>query len=400
MVDPVPRHLNLIGVNQMMRTRNGESRRSGSRQFALTALLVGGFLSLTAGAIAAPLGEPDIPTMKSAPEARTVEQEIKLANDYFVGHGVVQDFGQSAYWFERAAGAGDAQAQMQIGYFYEAGIGVPKDLERAAHWYQIAASNGSATAKVSLGTLYFWGTGVQEDRQLAAQLYRQAAAKGSGLAAYYLGDMYYSGAGVAQDEAAGERWYEKGAEMHNAQAEYDLGLLFFDRVEHAHDVRRAAVLLRESADADYVPAMYSLGLLLLKNPNLAKSTDVATVLLERSAKAGIWKSSLLLGVLARDGRGVPADASAAYYHFRVATLQGGDDAKNLLEADIRRLMLSLGPEQTALLDSEAESWYGQHRNVLEFVYRGGNDRAKYPNYALAVPENGTHTVEMLPNLNN
>jgi len=381
----------------MMRTRSGKSRRFESRQFALTAVLLGGLLSLTASAIAAPIAAPDIPTIKSAPEPRTVEQEIKLANDYFTGRGVAQDFGQSAYWFEKAAGAGDAQAQMQTGYFYEAGIGVPKDLERAAHWYQLAASGGLATAKVNLGILYFWGTGVAKNEQLAAELFREGAAKGSGLAACYLGDMYFSGSGVRQDKAAGEQWFVKGAEMHDAQAEYNLGLLFFDRVDHAHDLRKAAVLLRESADAGYVPAKYSLAVLLLRNPNLAKSDGEATALLNESANAGIWKSSMLLGVLARDGKGVPLDASAAYYHFRVATLQGGDEAKNLLAADIGRLLPGLSPEQTALLDSAAKSWYGQHRNLLEFVYKGGDDRARYPNYALAVPEDGSHTAQMLPN---
>ena len=36
---------------------------------------------------------------------------------------------------------------------------------------------------------------------------------------------------------------------------------------------------------------------------------------------------MLLGILARDGNGVPKDSKAAYYHFRVACLQGGDEAE-------------------------------------------------------------------------
>ncbi len=356
------------------------TRSSNSRLFVITALLLGGFLSPAAKAFAEPGAEPDVSTANSQAAPRNVnhnvKEEIRLANDYLTGHGVAQDFGESAYWFEKAAETGDAQAQEQIGYFYEAGIGVRRDLERAAHWYELAASSGSVTANVSLGTLYFWGTGVRKDRELALQLFSRAAAKGSGLAACYLGDMYYLGAGVPQDKAAGEKWYEKGAELHNAQAEFDLGLLFFDREGHAHDPRRAAALLRESAAAGYVPAMYSLGALLVRNPNLANSADEAMVLLNDSAKAGHWQSSLLLGVLAREGMGVPLDSSAAYYHFRVAALQGGDAAVKMLGADMRRLSTILAPDERASLDQKAENWFGQHRNMLEFVSKEGGGSCK------------------------
>jgi len=100
----------------MMRTRI-----SDHRQFAIPAFAFLGFLALASNVLASSNGEPDIPTMRSVPEPRSVEQEIRLANDYFVGRGVEQDFKQSAYWFEKAAKQGDPQAQMQIGYFYDAG---------------------------------------------------------------------------------------------------------------------------------------------------------------------------------------------------------------------------------------------------------------------------------------
>ena len=37
----------------------------------------------------------------------------------------------AAYWYEKAAGHGNPQAQNQIGYFYQAGIGVARDPKRA-----------------------------------------------------------------------------------------------------------------------------------------------------------------------------------------------------------------------------------------------------------------------------
>jgi hypothetical protein len=376
------------------------TRKHGSdhRWFTIPALIFGGFLVLASSVSAAPRGEPDVSSLKAAHEPRSIEQEIKLADDYLAGRGVAQDFKQSAYWYEKAANSGAPEAQMQIGYFYQAGIGVAKDLERAAHWYQLAAAGGLVDAKVNLGIVYLWGTGVTKDEQLAAQLFREAVDKGSGLAACYLGDMYYLGVGVSQDKAAGEKWYEKGAALRDPRAEYDLGLLFFDAKDHVHDLGAAARLLRESVAAGHVPAMYSLGLLLVRNPTLAKSPQEAITLLTSSANGGVWKASMILGVLARDGKGIPVDDSAAYYHFRVATLQGGAEAKKLLHYDLQRLSSKLGPSESSALDSQAEDWYQHHHFVLLFVYRDGQNRAGFPAYALAAPEQGTHITQLIPTL--
>jgi TPR repeat protein len=111
--------------------------------------------------------------------------------------------------------------------------------------------------------------------------------------------------------------------------------------------------------------MYTLGLLLVCNPALAKSPREAVTLLNESAKAGMWKASMLLGVLARDGNSVPADDGAAYYRFRVAALQGGTDARKLLGNDLGLLAAKLGAGQSSALDSQAEDWYRRHRFVLE-----------------------------------
>ena len=368
--------------------------------FVSRAIAFGASLLLIPNASASPLGEPDIPSTTTAPSPRSVTDQIKLANDYFVGRGVNQDLRLSAYWFERAAEGGDPQAEMQIGYFYDAGIGVSKDPALAAHWYQLAAAGGMADAKVNLGILYLWGTGVKQDVEFSVQIFQEAARKGSGVADYYLGKMYSMGLGVPQNEAAAEQWYLKGAERHNPQAEYALGTLLFDRKDHAHDVPRAEALFRDSVAAGHVPAMYALGLLLVRNPGLAKSSDEAVRLLNDSAEAGIWKSSMILGAMARDGREVPVDATLAYYRFRVAVLQGGEEAKALIDKDLRDLSQQLGPVLTSNLDSQAENWFGQHHIVLEFVYRRGENRSRFPNYALAIPESGSHALQMLPTMSN
>src|SRR6202008_5000213 len=65
-----------------------------------------------------------------------VAQEMELGAAYLAGRGVPRDEKKAAYWYEKAANAGDPGAQQQIGYFYQAGIGVGRDPARAAQWFE------------------------------------------------------------------------------------------------------------------------------------------------------------------------------------------------------------------------------------------------------------------------
>ena len=142
--------------------------------------------------------------------------------------------------------------------------------------------------------------------------------------------------------------------------------------------------------------MYQLGLLLERNPDLAKNPGEATVLLNDAANAGSWSSSMVLGVLARVGKDAPRDASAAYFQFRVAALQGGDEAEKLLKTDLQQLTAELGADRTAEINAQAKDWHRRHHTVLEFVYKQGVNETGFPAYALAAPEGGGHTAILLP----
>lgn len=340
--------------------------------------------------------DPDIPSPGFAPRPHSVDQEIKLAGNYFTGRGVAQDLKLSAYWYEKAAEAGDPEAQVQIGYFYETGIGVQKDPVRAVHWYQLGAASGLAIAKVNLGTAYMLGIGVAKNQQTASELFHEAARKGSGLAACYIGYMYHFGDGVPQDSAAAEEWFVKAAKLHNPEAEYALGKLWSVEKNHDHDPRRAEEYLRSSAKSGYTPAKYSLGMLLVRNPGLAKSSAEPINVLSEAADAGVWEASVLLGILSRDGKLVPLDKNAAYIHFRIAVLQGGSQPEKLLESDLRNLAGTLEPNQVQRLESQAASWYQNHPTALEFVFREGENNSRFPTYAIAVPETDTHAGPLVP----
>jgi uncharacterized protein len=370
------------------------NRSSRHRAFAVSAAAFCVLILASSKSIAG-AAAPDLPSIEVVTPPHSVDQQIKLAGDYLAGRGVPQDLKLAAHWYEKAAGAGDPLAELQIGYLYEAGLGVDKDPARAAHWYQLAAAGGSVRAKANLAMAYLWGTGVPRNETMALKLLNEGATSGSGLAACYLGDFYEFGIGVPQNPAVAEQWYRKGASLHDPMAEFNLATLLSDEKDHVHDLRAAATLFRQSAEAGYVPAMHSLGLLLVRNPGLAESPSEAVDILNAAANAGNWKSSMLLGVLARDGNGVPRNNGAAYYYFRVASLQGGDEAAKLLETDIRNLSVRLGSGRAQAIDSEAGSWYRQHHFALEFVDKEGEGGTGFPSVALAFPQSGAHAAQLL-----
>ena len=374
---------------------NQESRALGGvSAFNLTHIALTILVLVSAGNAFA--GDVNIAQIQAAAARGKVPQEVKLAGAYFVGRGVQQNLKMAAYWYEKAAEHGDPVAENEIGYMYQAGIGVSQDPARGCRWYQLAAASGLISAKVNLGVAYFWGSGVPKDTALATELFREAANKGSGAAATYLGDLYYLGIGLDQNRAAGERWYETGVKLHDPISAFNLGSLYFKASDHPHDFPKAARLFRQSAAAGYVPAMHSLGVLLIKHPEFAKSAQEGRTSLETAAESGFWRSSIVLGILARDGNGTSVDQVAAYYYFQIAALQGGDNAKKMLANDFKKLSDTLNADQIREQNSRADSWCHEHPFAVEFVHQDTRIWNGFPSWGHAIDENGVEAGQLLP----
>ncbi|WP_035358894.1 tetratricopeptide repeat protein [Edaphobacter aggregans] len=311
-------------------------------------------------------------------EHGSLSAEIELGARYMTGDGVPRDLTAAAHWYEKAAQRGEPNAQNQIGYFYQAGIGVPQDLGRAMHWYQLSAANGDASALVNMGVLYITGTGVKKDVAHAASIFENAARKGNGTAAAYLGDIYYFGLLGPADIAAAEKWFEAGARMHDPIAAYNLGSLYSVDPAHPHDTHKAVSLMRRSTADGYVPAIHSLALLLINHPQEEQTSGEARSLLETASAAGEWKSSIILGILARDGRGVPVDKRAADVYFHVALLQGGKPAGDLLMKDLATLDAIFDAAQREAILREAQAWYTQHSQSTKFIAKNIRAQKLFP----------------------
>ena len=100
------------------------------------------------------------------------------------------------------AEAGDATAQQQLGVMYHRGVpeaGIEPDHVAAALWFSKAAEAGLASAQCNLGLLHLLGHGVPTDDRLAASWLSRAADAGVAPAQNHYGRLLQEGRGVPKD---------------------------------------------------------------------------------------------------------------------------------------------------------------------------------------------------------
>jgi TPR repeat protein len=141
-----------------------------------------------------------------------------LGNMLIRGLGGPRDVSRGIDLCRAAAGAGDANAQTDLGDYYMGAGGIlPPDMIQARGWYEKAAVQGQAKAAFNLAVIYWNGDGgVDADRSQAARWWRFAYEHGRGDAARYLGDwayLRYQSAGGANTALLDEAidWYQKAA---------------------------------------------------------------------------------------------------------------------------------------------------------------------------------------------
>lgn len=71
-----------------------------------------------------------------------------LANLYYLGLGVDQDYKEASQLYFEAARAGIAEAQVNLGHLYKLGLGVESEPMRAFAWYNMANIHGSPAAEL------------------------------------------------------------------------------------------------------------------------------------------------------------------------------------------------------------------------------------------------------------
>lgn len=125
----------------------------------------------------------------------------------------------------KKAAAGDANAQLALGWCYGYGKGIKQDDQEAAKWVAKSAEQGNAAAQLSLGRCYENGTGVEKDITKARELVYKSARQGHVDAQVYLGVRLFQGGSFGRDESEAVMWWRKAAEQGDPHAENGLAWL-------------------------------------------------------------------------------------------------------------------------------------------------------------------------------
>src|SRR5216684_2312106 len=112
---------------------------------------------------AAPQPDNDFNSLREPAAAGDAQAQFSLANLYYQGLGVPQDYAQAVLWYGKSANQGFAPEQNRLGNMYEHKFGVPRDYKRALAYYRSAAKQGYALAQYNLGGMFEDGIGVKRN---------------------------------------------------------------------------------------------------------------------------------------------------------------------------------------------------------------------------------------------
>ena len=72
--------------------------------------------------------------------------QYEIAEDYYFGDSVSQDYSEALKWFLKAAEQGHPRAQSNVGMLYALGRGAERDCVEAFKWISLAAAKGDKSA--------------------------------------------------------------------------------------------------------------------------------------------------------------------------------------------------------------------------------------------------------------
>lgn len=172
----------------------------------------------------------EITTLMKAAEAGDAEAQFELGKKYYEGLGVEKNYSLSIELFRKAAVQNHPRAQNAMGVMHKNGFGVEKNSNVAVDWFRQAAEQNYPAAQNNLGLMYEFGEGIEQDYIEAVDWYRRSAEQGHVISQFKLGYMYDIGLGVKQSDTDAVLWYEKAAEHEqekvNGYAKFNLGLIF------------------------------------------------------------------------------------------------------------------------------------------------------------------------------
>lgn len=278
-----------------------------------------------------------------AADAGNAAAEMGLGRLFAKGEGARQDYQEARQWYEKAAASGNAEAMVNLGFLYDNGFGVAQDYSQAMSWYRKAADAGNADAMGRIGLLYHEGLGVEKNNEQARQWYEKSSAKGSLRGMTNLGLLYQSGDGVSLDPAHARQLYDKAAAAGSPAGMTLIGQTYENGTGRERDYEQARQWYEKGAAAGDPWAMYLLGNMYGGGRGVTQDTAkqrawyekaaivkvpraVDPLVNERRVIDGRGTSMCAIGDMYGNGQGVAQDYQEARQWYERATAENNSES--------------------------------------------------------------------------
>jgi localization factor PodJL len=164
-------------------------------------------------------GEAGSLQLREAAAMGNTDAQFVIATRYLNGeNGVTQDYSKAAYWYGKAAAAGNAPAQYRLGTLYERGKGVARDMKAALGWYERSASLGNVKAMHNAAVLAAGSDQQKPDYPRAFKWFSLGAAHGLKDSQFNLAILLERGLGTKANGVEALFWYTVAAKQNDADA--------------------------------------------------------------------------------------------------------------------------------------------------------------------------------------
>ncbi|MFN6414704.1 MAG: hypothetical protein ACK4V2_02905 [Pseudomonadota bacterium] len=260
--------------------------------------------------------------------------QLNLGLMHAKGIGTPEDLTESTACFRRAAEAGIARAQYNMGIACDQGKGILKNTRESLCWYEKARDQGYIPAIQQLRTMYAHAINVERDLNEVTRLLHLEAEHGDISSQCALGSLYCTGnestygLSVPIDREKALYWYQRAAEQGDASAQYNLGLLHVktnsDSTQHK---ARAFSWIQQAAEKQFIASYYTLACFYRDGIGTERNDVEAAKWFLLGAENGDALAQLNLGVVYDTGKGVTKDPVQSVKWIRKAAEQGNPTAQ-------------------------------------------------------------------------
>ncbi|MCJ2017145.1 hypothetical protein MKK84_06860 [Methylobacterium sp. E-065] len=255
------------------------------------------------------------------------DQEKSLVAALFpAGFEFDGDPAEAFAWLLRAAEAGKAEAQANVGWLRMRGIGCERDRAEAHRWLTAAAAHDISQAALGLAEYYGAADAADQDLGQCVHWAKKASELGNASGSHRYGLALRDGAGIERDLPEAERYFTLAVEQGHPTAAYDGAVLALARNPSGGEVQALIERLRLCAKRNHIPSAMLLADLYGRGDRLQPDIREVAHWYRVAADLGDVQAQFMIGCFYARGEGVGLDLKHAARCFELAGSGGHPQA--------------------------------------------------------------------------